>query len=361
MSQQQAYALNAQVQGLLHQCREYRHDQLVRQDVVSLCLSCQSLSPRLGSLQTAPSRFANVISLVGTVPIDYKGAKYNIPVSIHIPHTYPYAPPVPVVTPTPQMVVKEGHRCVQSNGVVVLPYLQQWRGGASSLFELLTLMASAFSHEPPVYARLNQAASTSSLQPVQSQMLQHPTLQQARSTPTLSASTTPQKSEEDSTAVLAKAVDAKARVWLAQFEAQMGIEMKKLWEMESTLQTRSNSFSELEKQLVSEISALQSRLGNLEKEEKELQAAVVQLQSRETPDPDTLFLPSDPLAVQYMECLAEDAACDDVLYYASKAVDRGSITLDQFLKLVRESATRMFFARALGKKIRAWMNAPRPI
>lgn len=87
--------------------------------------------------------------LNGTVPISFNGAKYNIPMIIWVPKTYPYQSPTCFVTPTKgmwnensfysclyneisvlylyiDMVIKQNHRSVDPNGQCYAPYIQDW-------------------------------------------------------------------------------------------------------------------------------------------------------------------------------------------------------------------------------------------
>lgn len=50
------------------------------------------------------SRTTSAICLQGTVPMYYKGNRYNIPVNIWVMEDYPYRPPMPYVTPTESML-----------------------------------------------------------------------------------------------------------------------------------------------------------------------------------------------------------------------------------------------------------------
>jgi hypothetical protein len=44
--------------------------------------------------------------------------KYNIPVIIWLPERYPMHAPLVYVTPTPNMVIKQNHSCVDPSGQV---------------------------------------------------------------------------------------------------------------------------------------------------------------------------------------------------------------------------------------------------
>lgn len=47
-----------------------------------------------------------------------QGAKYNIPIVVWLPDRFPVAPPLAYVTPTANMVVKQGHSYVDPSGLV---------------------------------------------------------------------------------------------------------------------------------------------------------------------------------------------------------------------------------------------------
>jgi ESCRT-I complex subunit TSG101 len=64
---------------------------------------------------------------------------------------YPYVPPVCYVVPTANMQVKPQHRLVEQSGLVGLQSLLQFRPN-NTLVEALSLMASAFSEDPPVFS-----------------------------------------------------------------------------------------------------------------------------------------------------------------------------------------------------------------
>lgn len=52
----------------------------------------------------------------GTVPMHYRGAKYNIPVQVWLPERYPLAAPIAWVVPTPDMMIKPRHSFVDGSG-----------------------------------------------------------------------------------------------------------------------------------------------------------------------------------------------------------------------------------------------------
>ncbi|KAH7940351.1 hypothetical protein HPB52_023538 [Rhipicephalus sanguineus] len=63
--------------------------------------------------------------LDGTIPVNYKGTTYNIPVCIWLLDTHPYNSPMCYVKPTSYMQIKVS-RHVDQTGRVFLPYLHEW-------------------------------------------------------------------------------------------------------------------------------------------------------------------------------------------------------------------------------------------
>jgi ESCRT-I complex subunit TSG101 len=66
-----------------------------------------------------------LLSLIGTVPIVYQSATYNIPVAFWLPTSYPSVAPIVFVTPTALMLVKAG-KYVDISGRCYHPYLAYW-------------------------------------------------------------------------------------------------------------------------------------------------------------------------------------------------------------------------------------------
>merc|ERR1740116_707156 len=93
-----------------------------------------------------------LLYLHGVIPITYSGATYNIPVTIYFDPPYPSQPPRCFVTPTAGMALKTGHPHVDTGGMIYLPYLNAWSSHRSTLPDLLTIIASTFSSQPPVYS-----------------------------------------------------------------------------------------------------------------------------------------------------------------------------------------------------------------
>lgn len=64
------------------------------------------------------------------------GTIYNIPVQLAFYPRHPYSPPLCLVKPTPDMMIKESKH-VDKNGRIYMPYLSQWNHPSHSTEELL--------------------------------------------------------------------------------------------------------------------------------------------------------------------------------------------------------------------------------
>ncbi|KAF4653323.1 hypothetical protein FOL47_010592 [Perkinsus chesapeaki] len=140
----------------------------LRQDITSLLQTIQSLRPNVGVFGSGRNQ-VQLFYLYGTVPIVFSGATYNIPMTIYFDPPYPSVPPRCFVSPTAGMSIKPRHQHVDHNGMVYLPYLNAWSPYSSTLPELVTIIASTFSADPPVYSsgpQQQQQQQPQTIQPV---------------------------------------------------------------------------------------------------------------------------------------------------------------------------------------------------
>lgn len=68
---------------------------------------------------------ALLLHLVGTLPVNFRGAIYKFPIELWIPTAYPMEPPMVYVTPTQDMVIRVGQH-VTLEGRVYHHYLAHW-------------------------------------------------------------------------------------------------------------------------------------------------------------------------------------------------------------------------------------------
>lgn len=68
---------------------------------------------------------ALLLLLHGTLPISYRGATYQIPLHVWVPHEYPRNAPLAFVVPTKEMAVRKGKE-VEPDGQVREEVVDQW-------------------------------------------------------------------------------------------------------------------------------------------------------------------------------------------------------------------------------------------
>jgi ESCRT-I complex subunit TSG101 len=99
-------------------------------------------------------RMQLLLSLIGTIPIVYQSATYNIPVAYWLPLSYPTVAPIVFVTPTALMLVKAG-KYVDVSGRCYHPQLAFWNSDVSTPQHML--IACAMYH---VYCKMAQSSWT---------------------------------------------------------------------------------------------------------------------------------------------------------------------------------------------------------
>ncbi|KAL4233571.1 hypothetical protein ACF0H5_008252 [Mactra antiquata] len=131
---------------------KYRHSDITKRDVLTVFTSFSDLRPKVEDFVFNDGTRKTLLQLDGTIPVQYKGAVYNIPICIWLLDTHPYNPPIVYVKPTSTMQIKSG-RNVDMNGKIDLPYLREWKYPSSDLLGMIQILTIVFGEEPPVYSR----------------------------------------------------------------------------------------------------------------------------------------------------------------------------------------------------------------
>ena len=100
------------------------------------------------------------LAIRGVLPVPYRNSTFNIPIQVCYYDGYPSTPPVAMVTPTPDMMIK-ANEYVREDGVVMSQIVKQWNVQCNTKV-LLDDMIALFGYKMPVFARPAGAA-----QPVQ--------------------------------------------------------------------------------------------------------------------------------------------------------------------------------------------------
>lgn len=135
---------------------KYKNPDTAKRDVLNVLAHFNDLRPKPEDFVFNDGAKKNLLQLDGTIPVNYKGSVYNIPICIWLMDTHPYNPPMVYVKPTATMQIKQG-RNVDANGKIDLPYLREWRFPNSDLVGMIQILTIVFGEEPPVYSRVPQS------------------------------------------------------------------------------------------------------------------------------------------------------------------------------------------------------------
>lgn len=104
---------------------EYHDVNRVYNETAQVLSQYPSLAPKTDVYTYENGTSVLLLNLSGTVPVTFRGATYNFPISLWIPHAYPQEAPMTYVTPTEGMMVRAGQH-VDPQGKVYHPYLVSW-------------------------------------------------------------------------------------------------------------------------------------------------------------------------------------------------------------------------------------------
>ncbi|RMD42123.1 hypothetical protein DV735_g3000, partial [Chaetothyriales sp. CBS 134920] len=130
--------------------QEYRDPHRAYSDLAHTLSLYPGLAPRTDVYTFENGSHALLVRLVGTVPANFRGTVYRFPIALWIPHAYPYEAPIVYVTPTEEMVVRQGQH-VAGDGRIYHHYLAHWPDAwdRSHVADLLTVLSAIFANEPP--------------------------------------------------------------------------------------------------------------------------------------------------------------------------------------------------------------------
>jgi len=381
----------ATVDSVLYPLRNYPDKTRLRNDAIALLQYYQDLRPLVAPAPTGPEP---LFSVTGTIPVVIKAVRYNIPVRLWIPVQYPYRPPMVYVTPTPGMSITPNHPHVNASGVVFLPYLQTWNPATHNLVPLVQAMIGVFSQKTPLYSggpaqsqqpppqqgypgygqppsggyppqrtnsggyppqRTNsgtfppmypgqqppqqQAYSPYSSQPPQQQAGPYPPQPQKHRPPPK----TPMDMKRDE---LREKCRAKIRELTQE---DLTAKSQRLEQEKREKENMINNSMSQREAMKKEIADLQAKIRELDdflaKNSGEL-------------DVDKVTDPSDVHRLQLIHTVSLDMAIEDILYHFDRALLKGVISLDEYLKLCRQYSNDQFYQRALTRRIREIFAAP---
>jgi len=108
------------------------------------------------SLQSYIDNMGNeslLITLTGTIPMQFQGNTYHTPVNIFLPSEYPRKAPIVFVRPNSSMMIKRDHPNVTPNGECTHSYLTRWDSTFNSLIGTVTVLSDDFSKQSPLFTK----------------------------------------------------------------------------------------------------------------------------------------------------------------------------------------------------------------
>ncbi|XP_015675102.1 tumor susceptibility gene 101 protein isoform X2 [Protobothrops mucrosquamatus] len=371
---------------------KYKYRDLAVQETVNVTGQYKDLKPVMDNYVFNDGSSRELMSLTGTIPVNYRGNIYNIPICLWLLDTYPFNPPICFVKPTSSMTIKTGKH-VDANGRIYLPYLHEWKHPQSDLIGLIQVMIVVFGEEPPVFSRPTISASYPPYQatgpPNTSYMpgmpsgispfppgpppnpsgysgYPYPTpsgpFPATTSTPhypsqppvtTVGPSRDGTISEDTIRASLISAVSDKLRWRMKEEMDRAQAELNALKRTEEDLKKGHQKLEEMVTRLDQEVAEVDKNIDLLKKKDEELSSALEKMESQtENNDIDEVIVPTAPLYKQILNLYAEENAIEDTIFYLGEALRRGVIDLDIFLKHVRLLSRKQFQLRALMQKAR---------
>lgn len=368
----------------------YKYRDLTARDITNVTNLYKDLKPVMDNYVFNDGSTKELLSLTGTVPVNYRGNVYNIPVCLWLLDTYPYNPPICFVKPTSTMMIKTGKH-VDANGKVYLPYLHEWKPPQSDLYGLIQVMIVVFGEEPPVFSRPSAQATYPAFPatgpPNTSYMPTTPSLPYSQGHspnpgvfqgypypatgsgyPSTSGSSiyTPVSSvpavgptrdgtigEDTIRASLVSAVSDKLRRRMKEEMDGAQAELDALKRTEEDLKRGHQNLENMVTKLDTEMAEVDRNIDRLKQKDEELTAALERMENQaEDNDIDDVIVPTAPLYKQILNLYAEENAIEDTIFYLGEALRRDVIDLDVFLKHVRLLSRKQFQLRALMQKAR---------
>lgn len=136
---------------LLTTC-SYKYKDLAKRDVLQALAYFKELLPKFDQHIYPNGLTKDMVSLNGTIPVNFKNNRYNIPIQLYLADTHPYVPPIVYVRPTSDMCINVSDT-VDSNGRVNVSCIKEWNYPKSDLYMLINILSIRFSEQTPLYAK----------------------------------------------------------------------------------------------------------------------------------------------------------------------------------------------------------------
>lgn len=369
---------------------KYKHLEHTRQDLLNATKYFKSLTPRLETYTFPTGVSKELVCLNGTIPVTFRDASYNIPVGIFISDNHPFEAPICYVRPTRDMTIKTS-RHIDGSGRVYLPYLSEWNKNTSDILSTIQVMQIVFGQMCPVYQKTkdfdsspnsvamppalpntyyppgpNSSGSGFSSGPTASSISMptppanvYPFASQPQPYSPSASNATGTITEEHIRASLLSAVEDRLKYRMKEKVHQIYDEIEVLKKTSNDLNKGKVHLDGMKARMANEIADLTNARAKLQDLSEQLQEFIVKYDKEgEEINPDEVYGPTQPLFKQLLEAFAEENAVVDAIYYTSEGLRKDVISLDVFLKSVRELSRRQFMLRALMRACRAKASLP---
>uniref|UniRef100_A0A7N0T5P8 Uncharacterized protein n=1 Tax=Kalanchoe fedtschenkoi TaxID=63787 RepID=A0A7N0T5P8_KALFE len=349
---------------------------LIRHHLVTLAEAIPSIQPRTATYTHNDGRTVNLLQAYGTVPMDYMGVTYQIPIIVWLVETYPRHPPCVYVNPTREMVIKRPHPFVNPNGAVSVPYLQNWIYPSSNLLDLCRNLGQLFGRDPPLYSQRRVSpstnpgiGSTASQQSFNSNAVSSgPRVYQTTPSPygpaagdtRLSQPQQVQRADDPAEVFRRNAINKLVEMShkdISSLSKSREGEIEGLFNAQGVLRQREGHLARGVGELLNEKEGLEQQLQmilmNAEMVEAWLRENQGKVRNVGNVDVDDVIYPCDPLSKQLIETYSSDLAIEDAIYSLDKALQDGAVSFDQYLRTVRSLSREQFVHRATIAKIKS--------
>eukprot|EP00123_Amoebidium_parasiticum_P000975 comp11936_c0_seq1/m.6608 comp11936_c0_seq1/g.6608 ORF comp11936_c0_seq1/g.6608 comp11936_c0_seq1/m.6608 type:complete len:433 (-) comp11936_c0_seq1:62-1360(-) len=135
-------------------------------------------------------------------------------------------------------------------------------------------------------------------------------------------------------------------------EREVRAETERCQRMANQLTANRQALDGAHRLIADELTAVREAIQSYQRVNEQLESTLSQQQQQRPPPLDSMVVTTTPLYEQILALVAEENAVIDTIYHLSKALNRGLIDMDTFLKHVRVLSRQQFTTRALIKKAR---------
>lgn len=323
---------------------KYRHITKCKTEVLNAVKIYRGLSPQFEAFIFDNGDEKQLLNLHGTIPVEYKGSTYNIPVCLWFLHEYPNTAPMGFVVPTKDMQLKVSNY-VDHTGKMILTYLNTWHYPESNLLGLIQACREAFGSLPPVFAKIPRQSSTTS----------------QRSN--IENETNDEDLDHERVTLMNRAENVIKEQFLEEFHKTKA-ELQTLHSTSKDLLDGQEDIESIEAEIDSKLAHIDSCLADLNFEKDKLEKALQQINelNPEALDSDKGVIDTnEPIHGQIVMCFAQDAALSDAIYHMGEGFHHGLFPdLDSYLKKVRNLSRQQFYLRATMIKARQVCGLEQP-